>query len=213
MEIIFPPKCGICGKLDEKYLCRKCEKLLEKELVNKEGFCIQDIRVFNENISFIHFFKYQGLIRKIILDYKFNEKAYLYRTIISILLKNKKIFEFLKSYDTIIAVPISKQRKKERGYNQSLLIAKEISKISKIPIQNKCLYKIKNNSKQSTLSKDEREKNVQGVYELKNSKLIRNKSILIIDDIYTTGSTIKECYKILKQENIKKIGVLTIAKD
>lgn len=174
---------------------------------------IQNLSYLNDNINHIYFFKYQGIIRKIILDYKFNEKSYLYRTIIYFLLKNKKIFDFFNSYDTIIPVPISRERKKERGYNQSLLIAKEISKISKIPIQNKCLYKIKDNTKQSTLGKEEREKNVQGVYELKNSKNISGKSILIIDDIYTTGNTIKECCKILKQEKVKKLGVLTIAKD
>ena len=182
-------------------------------MINNEGFCIQNLKYSNENISHIYFFKYQGTIRKMILDYKFNEKSYLYKTIINFLLKNKKIFQFLKSYDTMIPVPISKQRKKERGYNQSLLIAKEISIILKVPIQNNCLYKTKNNNKQSTLSKDEREKNVQGVYELRNTELIKNKSILIIDDIYTTGNTIKECCKILQQAKIKKIGVLTIARD
>ena len=101
----------------------------------------------------------------------------------------------------------------ERGYNQSLIIAKEISKQTQIPIEDKCLNKIKNNVRQSTLSKQERIQNVEGAYKLKNGNLIKDKSVLIIDDIYTTGSTAKECYKILKQERVKKIGVLTIAKD
>ena len=80
-------------------------------------------------------------------------------------------------------------------------------------ILNNCLIKTKNIIEQSKLYKEEREKNIQGVYKLQNKKLIKNKKILLIDDIYTTGSTVNECSKILKQANPKSIGVLTIAKD
>lgn len=127
----------------------------------------------------------------------------------------QKSFENLKKYDIIIIVPISKQRKKDRGYNQSELLAKEISKIIKIPIATKVLYKIKNTVPQSSLNKKEREKNVKGVYKVKNITKLYDKKILIIDDIYTTGNTLNECAKALIQQGIKKanIGVLTIAKD
>ena len=67
--------------------------------------------------EFISIFKYEGLIRKIILDYKFNEKSYMYKTFMNFILKNKNIFENIKKYDTIMPVPISKKRYKERGYN------------------------------------------------------------------------------------------------
>lgn len=161
----------------------------------------------------IYFFKYEGIIRKIILDYKFNEKSYLYKTIVNFLLKNKKIFKILEVYDIIIPVPISSKRKKERGYNQSLLIAKEISKLTGIPYQNKCLFKTKNIIEQSKLNKEDRIKNIQGVYQLKNENLLKDKKILLIDDIYTTGSTAIECCKTLKKAQLQKIDVLTIAKD
>lgn len=161
----------------------------------------------------MYIFKYEGQIRKLIIDYKFNEKTYIYLTFVNFLLKNKKIFENIKNYDTIIPVPISKKRQKTRGYNQSLLIAKEISQQTNLDLVNNCLIKTKNIIEQSKLNKEEREKNIQDVYKLKNKQLIENKKILLIDDIYTTGSTVNECSKILTQGQPNKIGILVLAKD
>ena len=129
------------------------------------------------------------------------------------MLKNEKIFEKIKKYDKIITVPISKKRLKTRGYNQSYLIAKEIANQTNLELVNNCLIKTKNIKEQSKLNKEERKQNIQGVYELKNQQLIENKKILLIDDIYTTGSTVNECSKILRQGNPTDIGVFVLAKD
>lgn len=75
------------------------------------------------------------------------------------------------------------------------------------------LEKVKNIVPQSTLDKENRLQNVQGVYQLKNKEQLEGKKILLIDDIYTTGSTVKECAKVLQQVSAKKIDVFTIAKD
>ena len=189
---------------------------MQKEEIEEKNF---------EELMYI--FKYEGQVRKLILDYKFNEKSYMYKTFVNFLLNDKKIFENIKKYDKIIPVPISKKRYKERGYNQSLLIAKEISKQTqyKANIENKqkektnlelvnnCLIKTKNIIEQSKLKKEERQNNIQGVYSLQNPQKITNQKILLVDDIYTTGSTVNECSKILKQANPKTIGVLVLAKD
>ena len=161
----------------------------------------------------MYIFRYEGKIRKIIIDYKFNEKSYIYVTFVNFLLKNKKIFENIKNYDTIIPVPISKKRQKERGYNQSLLIARKIAEKTNLELMNNCLIKTKNIIEQSKLNKEDRLQNIQGVYELTNRQLIENKKILLIDDIYTTGSTVNECSRILRKANPEKIGVLVLAKD
>lgn len=209
-NLIYPPKCGICGKLNSNFLCNKCQRQLEAQ----SKFKIE--KISNGNYYFeehLYIFEYQGMIRKVILNYKFNEKSYLYKTIVNFLLKNKKFFQNLKSYDTIIPVPISKVRKKERGYNQSELIAEEIAKCLSMEYNNQSLFKVKNIIEQSKLNREERQKNIQGVYELRNQEMLQGKKILLIDDIYTTGSTVNECSKILRKAQPQKIGVLTLAKD
>lgn len=217
LEFIYPPVCGICGKLNQDYLCKKCQKILESQA----KFSIDKNQNYNQNFNkHLYIFGYDGIIRKTILNYKFNEKSYLYLTFVNFLLKNEKFFEILKSYDTIVPVPISKKRKNERGYNQSELIAKELvkrllekEKSLKIECIDACLIKNKNIIEQSKLNKEERQKNIQGVYILKNKEKLINKKILLIDDIYTTGSTVNECCKTLKDGKPSKIDILTIAKD
>ena len=123
-NLIYPQKCGICGKLDKGYLCGKCKKILEGEAIWSIEKNQNPYVDFNELISI---FQYEGIIREKIIDYKFNEKSYLYKTFVNFLLKNKKVFEKIIEYDIIVPVPISKKRKKERGYNQTEIIAKIIS--------------------------------------------------------------------------------------
>lgn len=177
-----------------------------------DNYIEDSTKKFSEHI---YFFKYQNLIRNQIIAIKFKEKPYIYRTITYFLKNMQKNFEILEKYDIIIVVPVSKERKKERGYNQCTLFANEISKIAKIPIATNILYKIKDTVSQSSLNKQQREKNVKGVYKAYNTNKLYNKRILIIDDIYTTGNTVNECANILIQNGIKRkdIGVLTIAKD
>lgn len=212
LNIIYPQICGICGKISKKSICRKCEIILERQA--QFAIINEGLEIENKNFDeIIYIFKYEGLIRKSIIDYKFNEKSYLYKTFVEFLLKDKEIFENIKKYDTIIPVPISKKRQKQRGYNQSLLIANEISKKVNIQVDKNCLIKIKNIIEQSRLNKEERNINIQNVYKLKNEKFLFNKKILLIDDIYTTGSTVNECSRILRKANPKQIGILVLAKD
>lgn len=215
-NLLYPPICGICEKINKDGLCPKCNLELKKQaevnILQKEEIeeNIKKEKYFEE---LMYIFKYEGQVRKLILDYKFNEKSYLYKTFVNFLLKNEKIFENIKKYDKIIPVPISKKRNKERGYNQSLLIAEEIANKTNLGLVNNCLIKTKNIIEQSKLNKEDRQQNIQGVYSLQNERLITNKKILLVDDIYTTGSTVNECCKILQQANPKTIGVLVLAKD
>ena len=86
-------------------------------------------------------------------------------------------------------------------------------KIRGLYCESHCLYKTKNIIEQSKLNKEDRQKNIQGVYEIINKERIKDKNIVLFDDIYTTGSTVNACAKILKENGAKEILVLTIAKD
>lgn len=94
-----------------------------------------------------------------------------------------------------------------------MLISREISKKTGIKLQENNLIKIKNTIEQSKLDKKEREKNVQNVYQIRNEEILKNKKILLLDDIYTTGNTVNSCCKILRKAKPQKIGVIVIAKD
>lgn len=213
MSLIYPPVCGICGKLAPDFLCKRCEMVLKQhaifnvELVNKID---SNDLYFKELISI---FPYEGLIRKSILEYKFQDKAYLFRTFVNFVLKNEKIFEKIKTYDKIIVVPISQERFKQRGYNQCLLMAREMSKRTQVELVKNALVKTKNTTEQSKLNQEQRKFNVQGVYDLKKQSILRNKRILLVDDIYTTGNTVHECCKTLYLACPKQIDVFVLAKD
>ena len=127
--------------------------------------------------------------------------------------KINEICEILKTYDIIIPVPLNKSRKKERGYNQTELIAKEISKNIKNLKYLNILEKTKNAVPQSTLNKAQRLKNLENAYKLKKEINIQDQKILIFDDVFTTGTTANECAKIIKTIGNNKISIFTIAKD
>lgn len=211
LDLIYPPVCGICGKINKKYLCTKCIQNLKSYEINKiENYKNDKNKYFDYAIKT---FRYENIIRSKIIDYKFNEKAYLSKTFQKMITKNEKIYRFLKKYDIILYVPMFKKRKLERGYNQTELIAKELSKNLGIDIEKNNLIKIKDTKKQSTLTKLERADNVKNVFAIQKPDRIINKNIIIFDDIYTTGSTLNECSKMLKISGAGEIAVITIAVD
>lgn len=209
INLIYPNVCGICGKISKEDLCKKCEI----ELNNIEKIKID--KYTNKNFrKHLYIFKYEGIIKEILIKFKFNEKPYIYKAFVKFIIKNKKICRFLKSYDIIIPVPIHYSRKVTRGYNQSALIAKQIAKyLNNIKYEDKVLLKKVNNKPQSTKNREERKSNVVGAYYTKNEYKIYNKKVLLLDDIYTTGSTVNECCKMLKKAGAKEVDIITIAKD
>ena len=211
LDLIYPPVCGICDKINKKNLCKKCELKIKKYEINKIEDCRKDkLKYFDYHIKI---FRYENIIRDKIIDYKFNEKAYLYKTFEKMILKTKKTYSFLKKYDIILYVTMFKKHKLIRGYNQSELIARKISDTLGITLEKNNLAKVINTKKQSTLTKSEREKNVKNAFKLKNPEKIKDKKIILFDDIYTTGSTVNECSKILKKAGAAEIVILTIAVD
>lgn len=212
-NIVYPIKCIECNKVSEKYLCKKCKAKLGIKIKT-------EIRNYqNKNFaSHIFLFKYSDWIREKLIKYKFRDETYLYRFFTEIILEANTQSKFLEKYDYIVPIPISRARKKERGYNQSELIANELArKIDSISVVNIISKKI-NNKVQSTLKQKEREENVKNVYEINrkeegNLENNTDKNFLLIDDIFTTGSTSNECAKVLKKFGIKNVDIFTIAKD
>lgn len=206
LNLIYPPVCGICNEINSNYYCNNCKEKIHFLKQSK-------IELYNnsEKIFYEHFFlfKYEKEIRNLILDFKFNEKSYLYKTFSKILISDSTFKNLIKNYDCITCVPLHKKRLHYRGYNQSELIAKEISSYFKIPYYNNILEKNINISPQSSLStRKDRILNVQNAFSASpNFQLnnIINKKIILFDDIFTTGSTVNECSKILKNLGASQI--------
>ena len=215
LNVLFPPVCGICGELSDGYLCSSCYESLR--LQEKNRIDTYEDKNFSEHFWI---YKYKNEIREKIIDYKFNDKSYLFRTFVEIILKNKLAVDYIKSFDLIIPVPIHKKRYKKRGYNQSELITKALCKQFKcVKHMNRLLIKVKNISPQSTLNKQERKKNVVDAYAINNIYIdqleqFKGKRIVLVDDVFTTGSTLNECAGVLKQLLYSvDVGTFTIAKD
>lgn len=228
LNFLFPPSCIICGKLDKHYICKHCERRFEKyrkynEIDNKE-ILKNKLNVENNKKSYVidyqrfywdrlvYVFEYKGLVRKTILDYKFNSKPYLSNFFTYEILKCKKVYEIMQFCDIMIPVPMDKKKRYERGYNQTELITKILSKKSGLKEEN-VLLKVKHTKTQSLLTTKERKQNIENAFCIKNPELVKNKNIVLFDDIYTTGATVNEISKLLKEAEAKTVIVLVIAKD
>lgn len=210
LSFLFPQVCVICGKLDKDWTCEKCRKRIEK--LEKTRIIKYSNRYKNFN-KLLYLFEYDKIIRKLILQYKFFDKAYLSKFFSKIILKNKKVCGILYFYDIIIPVPMSTKKKQKRGYNQTELIARNIAKDLNLSLSLNNLQKIKDTKTQSKLNEEERQNNIKNVFIANNKLELKNKRIVLFDDIYTTGATVNECSRVLIEAGAKEILVLVLAKD
>lgn len=211
LNLIYPPVCGFCNEINKEYLCDKCRnKLTSIKLSKIDNY--KDVPVYFDEHFYI--FKYEKEIREYILKYKFDEKSYMYESYARILAEDKVFVKnFLDKYDYVISVPIHKKRFNQRGYNQSELIAKKVGMVCHKQYYDNVLVKTKNIVAQSSLDKLERVRNIKNVFSLgKNAELIKGKNVAIFDDVFTTGATVNECSKELKNAGARFVGIFTIAK-
>ncbi|MCK4431899.1 MAG: ComF family protein, partial [Candidatus Aminicenantes bacterium] len=111
-----------------------------------------------------------------------------------------------------VPVPLHPKRKKQRGFNQAFIIAKELAMLKGIKLVEGQLVKLKNILPQTSLKAEDRQKNVKGAFGIKEREKIEGKIILLVDDVYTTGSTIRECSSVLKNAGAKDVRALTLAR-
>ena len=202
LDIIFPKKCGNCGKPSNTWICDKCFEKIKYGNIQKIGK--------GEFKFLISLFSY-GEIREKMLKFKFNGEAYMYHYFVELINRNKEIQNIIVKSDLIIPVPMFWVKKLKRGYNQSELIARGIGKKLDIKVDTNILIKNKSTKTQSLLNLKERKNNLKDCFKVKNIAYLKNKNVLLIDDIYTTGVTIEECIKVLKNGKCKNINVLVIA--
>jgi len=114
--------------------------------------------------------------------------------------------------DVALPVPLHPRRLRERGFNQALLLARELSKKTKIPLRAKALRKIKYTPTQTGLTGRQRKKNLKGAFQVAQKESLTGRSVLLIDDVYTTGATASECARVLQKAGAQRVAVLTLAR-
>ncbi len=188
--------CSVCGKpLDEIYLNDRCID------------CIDDNHYFTKAISCV---EYDENSKKIIYDLKYHKKRYLSYHI-SEIMTDIFIERFKESIDIIIPVPLHKKKERKRTFNQAYLIAKYLGKSLEIPVDKKSLIRIKKTETQNKLSRRERKENLKDAFQITSYCNIKDKNILIIDDVYTTGATVDEISRVLIDNEVNNIYIMTFA--
>lgn len=229
LDIIYPVRCPICSEIvlpknnrvcrscKEKlqYVreprCKKCSKPIEQE--EKEYCSDCERKKFHFTKGFAVWI-YDDTMRKSIAEFKYHSKKEYAKFYIEEMLRyyGEEIEKLAP--DAIVPVPIHKDKFRERGYNQADILAKGLGKRLNIPVLSDLLIRNKKTLPQKQLSDKERLRNLRQAFEF-NEKALYNfnkeiKTVLIVDDIYTTGSTIEACSNILIEHSINNIYFITL---
>lgn len=217
LDLCFPPLCQACNKVlgdNELMICTACRHHLpmafESSLEHKfQHEVLQGIEL--QNIYVLFFFQKRGLVQQLLhhIKYKNQQKTgiVLGQWLGSYMLTSS----YFRAIDVVTPVPIHRKRLKQRGYNQVEQFAKEIALHIGANFNDGILKKIKHTKTQVFQSKTERWKSVQYSFKLIDSTTIVGQNILLVDDIITTGATIKACYQTLQSGQPKSISVAAIA--
>jgi ComF family protein len=201
LEAIFPSFCYICGKPSKGILCDGCKKNFEEKRVNKIFFPDAD------HLSQVYIvFEYEGEVRRLIEEFKYEKRKEIARYF-------SQYFSGLPlDYDFIVPVPLHPTRLRERGFNQSEVIAKGLAKVYGIPLAKKGVKRRKYTLKQANLTRSERLENLSGAFFVSHPERFRGKRILLVDDVYTTGATMENLAKAFKNYPSKIDGFAIASK-
>ena len=219
LDLIFPKTCLGCGK-EGKYLCDDCLAKVRPakpicaycEKASIDGFshtkCAKKLGL--DGLTSI--WEYEGVIRKAILSLK-----YKYSTLVGQELSEKFIGRLLTGCDPVkadvlIPIPLYWYRENTRGFNQSVEIGREVAAQMGWKFISDLLIKTKSTVSQVELKGNARRQNLKGTFVINSSIKYRVSSIVLFDDVFTTGSTLREAAKVLKRTGVTKVWGLTIAR-
>lgn len=226
LDFLFPKKCLGCGKTGG-YFCPQCLNLLS---LDAERICPVCERpsiggqthlrcATSQNLDgFTAIFTYKGLIKKAItkLKYRFitDLASDLIETFLSFCGEDKSFTHFCGQKNVcLVPIPLHPKRKKWRGFNQAELLGEMIASSLGINFLPELLQRVKNTVPQVKLGEKERLRNIQGAFAVSsNSPVIQFSNLLLFDDVWTSGATLKEATKVLKETGIKHVWGLTLAK-
>jgi competence protein ComFC len=227
--MFFPSFCKLCGQLldseGEKVVCTSCLKGLKSR---RSSYCLCCGRFFDtygdphlcykclekKPVFSLHrsCSVYRGKLKDLILLFKYRKykvlgkelAAYMYRSLV----QDEALWWDLEA---VVPVPLHKARKRKRGFNQSYELARYIADSKGLELMEKALIKKVNVAPQTSLPAEQRKINNKGAYEVVEPQKIKGKTLLLVDDVYTTGATVSECSSVLLKSGAKEVRVVTLA--
>lgn len=231
---LYPGQCRYCGEnldpSDGHYICKSCwqqANFIGRPYCETCGYPMNPIIAFPEKIPSCdkcpenpHFRKtrsvanYDSAVGEAIQLLKYQGRTVMAKPLADLMIKAVPVFFGMESYDYIIPVPIHKEKRRKRGYNQMELIGERLSRAISIPLEKRSFIKILNNPPQiSQPSSSDRLENVRGAFDVPDPSMIAGKKILLIDDVFTTGATANESAKtLIKKGKVKYVDTLTLAR-
>jgi len=194
----YPPFCVRCSRHLHQHnpqsLCHKC-KISKPDFDFVWAACL-----------------YNQTLKKLIHQFKYQHKTYLRNVFADTMLSFLKAYQLdIQQFHIIVPIPLSGERFRERGFNQTQLLAERIAQSYHIPLSVHNFVKRRATQSQSLLDQKNRWTNVRGAFTIKNSQMFDQKNILIIDDLLTTGATSSEAARTLKKIGAGRVGVFTLA--
>ncbi len=230
LDILYPPLCHVCRTFipddGTMHLCDSCSgKIIpvispkctvcgipfntENGLDHVCGACATVKRPFVSARAAVRF---GGPAQELIHRFKYGKKVHLSRPLGLLTVQHLSGFLEETGVEMIVPVPLHPRRLRERGFNQAVLLADFLSRSRRIPISRNNLRRIRWTEPQVNLSPEDRIKNVRGAFAVRRPELLEGKKLLLVDDVYTTGSTVSECAKVLKRTGAGEVHVATVAR-
>lgn len=227
-SLLYPPACTICSApvVVGEYLCRECESKVSRIV---PPFCEKCSEPFDGAITTtfacancahrkLHFetavssYRARGIVRHVILNFKYGRQVHLRHLIARWLvtaLADERLRE--RRFDAIVPVPLHPARQRERGFNQAALLAEWLGAHLSVPCLT-TLERIHYTTTQTAFDRAERMRNLHGAFRLRKNANVRHLRVLLIDDVLTTGSTLSECARVLKQARAQSVYAATAAR-
>ncbi|MBU1680976.1 MAG: ComF family protein [Bacteroidetes bacterium] len=215
LNFFLPNECLICRTYlpqGRQILCAECHESLpiateeEKERQFNKAFRTSDIENFESLYSFTKNSALQDLVHELKYNQRFTFGKFLGKCVAEEL--RTKLNEW--NIDCLLPIPLHHVKRSERGYNQAYYIAKGLSESLSIPVDTNLIKRVRFTQTQTALNSEQRKLNVMDAFRINKKKKIKIKTVALIDDVITTGSTMKECARILKSAGVEKIYAISV---
>lgn len=218
LDFLSPRHCVVCGQrltATERSLCSVCLLHLPRTTYQFTPTDNPMVQLFwhltpIKRAAALMFYEPHSEVAQLVYDLKYHDRPDIGEDMGRLMANEFQTAHYFDDIDLLLPVPLSRKRKRQRGYNQSELLAIGISDVTGIPVVTKALKRKHFQQSQTQLNRQERRENVSDMFLLTDDSLLKNKHVLLIDDICTTGATLTACADVVKQVEGIRISVLTL---